>query len=127
MKTNVLAVHVLRIALGAIFLAHGLTKLFVFTPKGTAAFFAAHGFPAWLAYPVMAWEIGGGLLLLIGIKPRWLALAFLPILAGAFLTHWPNGFMFDVPHGGWEFPAFVALIVLVYAAIDGGARKEQTV
>lgn len=126
MKTNVLAVLVLRIALGAVFLVHGLTKLFVYTPKGTAAFFAAHGFPAWLAYPVMTWEILGGLLLMIGIKARWLALAFLPILAGAFLTHWPNGFMFDVPKGGWEFPAFLALTVLVYSAI-ADVRKEQTV
>lgn len=126
MKTNVLAVLVLRIALGAVFLVHGLTKLFVYTPKGTAAFFAAHGFPAWLAYPVMSWEIIGGLLLIIGIKPRWLALAFLPVLAGAFLTHWPNGFMFNVPNGGWEFPAFLALTVLVYAGI-ADVRKEQTV
>ncbi|HEV7919412.1 MAG TPA: DoxX family protein [Thermoanaerobaculia bacterium] len=126
MKTNVLAVLALRIALGAIFLVHGLTKLFVYTPKGTAAFFAAHGFPAWLAFPVMSWEILGGLLLIIGIKARWLALAFLPILAGALLTHWPNGFMFDVPKGGWEFPAFLALTILVYAAI-ADVRKEQTV
>ncbi|HKO56904.1 MAG TPA: DoxX family protein [Thermoanaerobaculia bacterium] len=126
MKPKVLAVLALRIALGAIFLVHGLTKLFVYTPKGTAAFFAAHGFPPWSAYPVMTWEIAGGLLLMIGIKARWLALAFLPILAGAFLTHWPNGFMFDVPKGGWEFPAFLALTILVYAAF-ADTRKEQTV
>ncbi|MCI1011346.1 DoxX family membrane protein, partial [Pseudomonas oryzihabitans] len=51
-RTSSYAPLLLRLALGAMFLAHGLTKLLVFTLPGTAGFFASVGFPGWLAYPV---------------------------------------------------------------------------
>jgi len=34
----------LRVALGVLALAHGLLKLFVFTPAGTVGFFASLGY-----------------------------------------------------------------------------------
>ena len=46
------AALILRIGLGAMFIAHGLLKVMVFTLPGTAAFFAQVGFPGWLAYVV---------------------------------------------------------------------------
>lgn len=55
------AIALLRITSGAILLTHGLIKLLVFTPAGTAGFFESIGFPGILAYPVMAGEIGLGL------------------------------------------------------------------
>ena len=45
---------VLRLGLGVVMLAHGLTKVFVFTLPGTAAFFESVGYPGPLAYPVTA-------------------------------------------------------------------------
>lgn len=36
---------VLRLLTGALFLTHGLTKLFVFTPAGTIGFFESLGLP----------------------------------------------------------------------------------
>ena len=55
------AALVLRIGLGAMFLAHGLLKLLVFTLPGTIGFFEQVGFPGWTAYIVTFAEIGGGI------------------------------------------------------------------
>lgn len=54
-----LGITVLRISLGAMWVAHALLKLFVFTLRGTAQYFASIGFPAALAYPLFAAELPG--------------------------------------------------------------------
>ena len=59
------AAFVNRLALGAMFLAHGLLKVFVFTLPGTAGFFESVGFPGWTAYPVTLAEIAGGAALIL--------------------------------------------------------------
>ena len=64
------AALILRIGLGAMFLAHGLLKVMVFTLPGTVAFFDQVGFPGWTAYIVTFAEIGGGILLLAGVAVR---------------------------------------------------------
>ncbi len=61
------AALLLRLALGAMFLAHGLLKVFVFTLPGTVHFFEQIGLPGFFAYVVTVMEIGGGVLLLAGI------------------------------------------------------------
>ena len=60
------AAFLLRLTLGVVFMAHGLFKVLVLTLPGTAAFFAAQGFPGWTAYPVFAAEVVGGAALLAG-------------------------------------------------------------
>ena len=55
---------VLRVALGVMFIAHGLLKVMVFTLPGTVGFFEQVGFPGWLAYAVTFAEIGGGIMLI---------------------------------------------------------------
>ncbi len=120
-RTTPYAALVLRLALGAMFLAHGFTKLLVFTPAGTAGFFASVGFPGWLAYPVIAFEILGGAALLLGVYARWIAaLAFFQLL-GASSVHFGNGWSFTNPNGGWEYPVFLALAALALALIGDGA------
>ena len=52
------AALLLRLSLGVMFLSHGLLKVFVFTPAGTAGFFASLGLPGWLAYCVSGWLSG---------------------------------------------------------------------
>lgn len=106
-------------ALGVMFLAHAALKIFTFTLPGTAAFFASQGFPAWTAYPVVAAELAAGVLLILGVQVRLVSLATLPILIGALSVHLGNGWVFSAPNGGWEYPAF--LIVLVQALIGEGA------
>jgi putative oxidoreductase len=112
---------VLRLALGVMYLSHALLKVFVFTLPGTAAFFAAQGFPAWTAYVVVAAELLAGVALIAGFQVRLVALAGIPILAGALLVHLPNGWVFSAPNGGWEYPAFLIVASVVQALVGAGA------
>ena len=116
------AATLLRISLGILFLAHGLLKVFVFTPAGTAGFFASLGLPGWLAYPTILAEVGGGLLLIVGLYSRQVALATVPILLGSiFFAHLDAGWLFSNEGGGWEFPAFWTATLFVQALLGDGA------
>ncbi len=117
-----LAVALLRVALGVMFLVHSLwLKLVVFTLPGTAEFFASIGLPGPLAYLVFAAEAAGGVLLVLGVQARWVALALVPILAGATWAHWGNGWMFGYENGGWEYPAYLTLLAVAQALLGDGA------
>ena len=116
------AVLVLRLALGALFLAHAAVKIFVFTPEGTAQFFASLGLPPALAYVTIPWEIVGALALIFGVWTRIAALALIPVLIGAIVTvHGPAGFLFTNAHGGWEFPALWIVGLIALALTGDGA------
>lgn len=90
-RTAPYAALLLRLALGIMFLAHGLTKLFVFTLPGTAQFFESVGFPGVLAYPVTFFEILAGAMLILGILPRWVAAVAAVQLLAASSVHFGNG------------------------------------
>jgi putative oxidoreductase len=111
---------VLRIALGAMFIAHALLKYFVFTLPGTAQFFASVGFPAGLGYLVFAAELVGGALLILGVYARWVALSLVPVLIGAASVHWGNGWLFTSPQGGWEYPIFLTTAAIALALLGDG-------
>jgi putative oxidoreductase len=112
---------VLRLGLGVMFIAHALLKLLVFTLPGTVKFFEMVGYPGFVAYGVVAAELIGGGLLVLGVYTRWVALALIPILLGAALVHAPNGWVFSAPNGGWEYPVFLAVAALAKALIGDGA------
>lgn len=117
-----LAVFLLRVALGAMFIAHSLLlKLFISTLPGTANFFTSIGLPGWFAYVVFAAEAIGGILLVLGVQARWVALVLVPILAGATWAHWGNGWMFGWTNGGWEYPAYLTLLAFVQFLLGDGA------
>jgi putative oxidoreductase len=121
-RNAAIAALLLRLALGVMFLSHSLVlKLFVFTLPGTAQYFASIGLPAALAYVVFAAEAVGGVLLVLGVQSRWVALALLPILLGAVWVHAPNGWMFAYANGGWEYPAYLALLAIAQALLGDGA------
>lgn len=111
----------LRVALGAMFLAHGLMKVFVFTIPGTVGYFQSIGYPGFFAYLVIFAEIAGGAALIAGFYARYVALALVPVLIGATLQHIGNGWMFANPKGGWEFPAFWTVTLVVQGLIGDGA------
>ncbi len=128
----------LRLALGVMYIAHGLLKIFVFTLPGTVGFFENFGYPGWMAYAVVAAEIGGGALLIAGLYVRPVSLALVPVLMGALISvHWANGWLFSSRGGGWEYPAFLVASSLALALTGGGAlalslpfpgkRSEKTV
>ena len=124
-----LAALVLRVSTGVLFLAHAGLKLFVFTPAGTAGFFESLGFPGPLAYLVIAAELLGGIALILGVWTRWVSLALVPVLLGSiYAPHGAAGFFFSNEGGGWEFPAFWAIALVVQALLGDGAyalRRNQ--
>jgi putative oxidoreductase len=75
-----------RVLLSLIFVISGAKKIGAFA--GTAGYIASKGLPAAeiLTALTIAVELGGGLLLLVGLKARWaaLALGIFSILAGVF-------------------------------------------
>ena len=114
-------VFLLRVALGLMFLAHSLLlKLFIFTLTGTAQFFVSIGLPDWLAYVIFAAEAVAGVLLILGVQARWVALATVPILAGATWAHYGNGWMFGYENGGWEYPAYLTLLAIAQGLLGDG-------
>ena len=112
----------LRVALGVLFLAHGLTKVLVFKPAGTVAYFRSLGLAPIFAYASMTAEVAGGIALVLGIVPRYVALLLIPLMIGTIVkVHGKNGWMFNNKDGGWEYPAFWAVALLVQFLLgDGG-------
>ena len=103
-------------------LTHGLVlKLMTFGSAGLSGWLTTQGLPAALAWPLVLAEIGGGLLILLGVHGRWVSLALLPILVGATAIHAGNGWVFSAPNGGWEYPAFWTVTLVVQALIGNGA------
>lgn len=112
----------LRVTTGALFLFHGLVKLFVFTPAGTAGYFESIGLPGALGYLTMLVEIAGGLALILGVKPRIVSLALVPVLLGAaYFGHGGAGFNWSNAGGGWEYPVMWAVVQAAVAALGDGA------
>jgi putative oxidoreductase len=112
----------LRLALGALFLAHGLLKLLVHKPAGTAAYFRSLGLPGFVGYLTMAAELSGGTLLILGIGTSLIALALVPLILGTiYMVHGSKGWLFTNEGGGWEFPAFWAAALVVQALLGSGA------
>jgi len=120
------AALILRVSMGVLFLAHAWLKIAVFTPAGTAGYFASIGLPGFLAYVTIAAELLAGLALIAGFYTRWASLALVPVLVGAaWFGHGSAGFFFSNPNGGWEFPAFWAVTLVVLALLGDGAYSVR--
>ena len=115
------AALVLRLSLGTMFIAHALLKYFVFTLPGTAKFFESIGLPGVLGYATFAVELVGGILLVAGVRTRVVAMTLVPVLLGATWAHAGNGWLFSTPNGGWEYPAFWTITLIVQALLGDGA------
>ena len=77
-----------RILIGVLFVVAGVGKLTAFA--GTAGYLAKLGFPAPEAMAVLAiiFELGGGILLIIGWQARWAAWALvLFVVIATFAAH----------------------------------------
>ncbi len=116
-----LGIALLRVSMGVMWIAHALLKLFVFTLPGTAQFFQSVGYPAFLAYPVFAAELLGGVALVLGVYARQVSLALVPVMLGAVWVHIGNGWVFTSPNGGWEYPVFLALASVALWLLGDGA------
>lgn len=124
-------VTLLRVSLGIMWIAHALLKWFVFTLPGTAQFFVSVGFPGFLAYPVFAVELLGGIALVLGVYARQVSLALVPVMAVAASVHFGNGWVHTSPNGGWEYPVFLTVASIALWLMGDGAfaarRSERLV
>lgn len=115
-------VFLLRVSLGVMFFAHGfILKFWTIGMEGSVAFFAALGFPGWLAYPTTAAETIGGIMLVLGVQARWVALALVTVVLGALWVHSGNGWLFEAPHGGWEFPLYLVVLCVAQGLLGDSA------
>ena len=114
-------VTLIRVSLGIMWIAHASLKVFVFTLPGTAQFFASIGYPGFLAYPVFAIELLGGLALLLGVYARQVSLALAPVMAVAASVHFGNGWVHTSPNGGWEYPVFLTVASVALWLLGDGA------
>lgn len=115
------AALLLRLCLGAMFIAHAMMK--ARSLPGTVTFFESLGLPGWVAYVTIAAELGGAACLILGIWPRYVALLLMPLMIGTIVTvHGKNGWLFSNTGGGWEYPAFwTAALLAVFLIGDGAA------
>jgi putative oxidoreductase len=116
------AVLLLRLCLGAMFIAHAMLKVRVFTIPGTVSYFRSLGLPGWFAYATITAELAGAAALILGIVPRYAALLLVPLIVGTIVkVHGHNGWLFSNKDGGWEYPAFWAAVLLAIFLLGDGA------
>ena len=111
----------LRVASGALFIAHALAKALVFGMPGAMKYFESVGFPGWLAYVAVVIELVGGVLLIIGLCVRPVAALLGIELLVIATVHWHNGWVFTSKGGGWEYPVLWAAAMFTLALMGSGA------
>jgi putative oxidoreductase len=117
-----LALLVLRLAVGAVFIAHGAQKVFVYGFVGTSGSFADMGVPmAEVAGPVVGLvELIGGILLVIGLATRLVGAALaVNMIVATFLVHFSAGIF--AAEGGYELTLLLGASAI--ALILSGAGR----
>jgi len=110
-----------RVALGVVFLAHGLQKFLTWGMAGTSAAFEGMGVPApsasaWFA--ALVETVGGAALILGALTPLFAALLTINMLGAMFVVHLPFGIW--VAENGYELVlALAAGAVALIAAGPG--------
>src|SRR3954469_6371694 len=114
-----LAWPLLRLAAGGMLLVHGVNKLM---GPGVAAFASGSLWrrgiePALpLAYLIFVLETAGAVMIMVGLFTRLFAVAVaIEFAVITFVAHWPNGFGWTNPRGGWEYPLLWGLTFLAMA------------
>jgi putative oxidoreductase len=115
------ALLLIRIAAGLVFLYHGSAILFgAFGGPGPHGFAGHIHAPDFVGYLVGLAQFAGGLALLTGLFIRIGAACIVIVMLGAILmVHLPHGF--DVSKGGMEFALTQLLIALALLIAGGGA------
>jgi putative oxidoreductase len=122
-----LALTVIRVITGIVFLAHGAQKLFVFGLEGVTGGFTQMGIPAaGLVAPLVAvLEFFGGIALIAGFLTRPVSLALAFNMLGAFLfAHVRNGFFLP---NGFEFVLVLMATTVALTLAGAGAYAVDSI
>jgi putative oxidoreductase len=105
-----LAILLIRIALGLVFINAGWFK--VTNIDMVVGGFAQSGIPAFLAYFVAYFELIGGVAIILGLATRYVGIVLAIIMAVAiYKAHWAAGFSLQT--GGYEY-----VLVLLLGAVS---------
>ncbi len=116
------AALLLRVTMGVLFLAHALWwKVITVGMGGIQAWFVSQGYPWWFAWVVTGAEAAGGAALILGWRTRLVAPVLAALMAGIAWHQFPNGWIYTSANGGWEYPAFWTVALLVQAGLGAGA------
>lgn len=116
---------VVRVAVGAVMLAHGWNHVFGGGKiAGTGRWFESLGMrPGWLhAWTASLTELGAGVLLLLGLLTPLAAAGVVGIMVVAWVTnHLRNGFFIFRPGEGWEYVMTLGAAGLALCFTGGGS------
>jgi putative oxidoreductase len=123
-NTRDLAWVIVRVTAGGMLLVHGLNKVLYGSIAGFASgSLARRGIEPSvpLAYVVFFLETVGAVCIMLGLFTRAFAAAIgIQFLVIAFHAHWPQGFGWNRPGGGWEYPLFWGLMWVAIGLRGGG-------
>lgn len=118
-KLKPLALLLLRLGLGAIFIYHGFPKLFTHTHQALQEF-PRMGFPSYFVYLAGVVEFFGGWLLVLGLFTRIAGLLLAGEMAIAIVrVHLPQGGLLAISN--YQFPLALAVGAFALVAIGAGA------
>ena len=131
-KISSCGLAVLRIVVGAVFIAHGAQKLFTYHISGVAGMFGQIGIPLphFFAAVVTLVEFFGGIALVLGIATRLAAFALAVNMTVAILAvHFKNGFFLPTGYE-YAFTLFGANVCLMLTgagvfSVDGLFGKKN--
>jgi putative oxidoreductase len=121
-----LALALLRVTVGTVFVMHGYQKFFQYGIDGVTSGFSGMGvpFPAIVAPAVATIELAGGILVILGFYHRIAAALQVGVMIGA-ITYAKFGGGFFAP-AGFEFELTLGAAALTIALAGGGSWTAQS-
>lgn len=116
-RVQPLALLVMRLVLGVIFIAHSYHKVFG-GMKGVEGFLGSMGLPWWSAYLSAYTEFFGGILLIVGLVTRVVGVGLcIDMCVAIAKVHWKHGLLAE---GGYQFPLALAALAFALIFFGGG-------
>jgi putative oxidoreductase len=119
-----LGLLIVRLVLGAVFLAHGINHIFGGGKiAGTGRWFQSLGMKPGIVHAWMAslTEIGAGVLLVLGLLTPFGGAGVVGVMAVAWIAnHRKNGFFIFRPGEGWEYVMTLCLLGVAIGTLGAG-------
>lgn len=133
MSKQLIVSTIMRVVLGILFLAHGISKLQMGLGN-VEGWFTSLGIPGFLGYVVAIIELVGGVLLIVGLFTRYVSTILAVILLGAIFTvKIPVGLLGNNEMAGYELDlSFIMIAIYLIVSersplsLDNVVFKKQT-